>query len=290
MSIVNLFPIGYALDLSLLEGAFMNDYEHIQAHITATELITSLDKSPTSSDSPSPFTKSLLSSSAARLSMDTNLSRTENNALTYKSTLSPHLDFFFSIINGTPAKDIHDHLNICWEKQPDITLKLIWQLRDIKRGKAEKSLFHEALFWLYSHHPQTLFANLKFIPKDAIGCWKDLPTLLSIVTARLSNDPIFKKPTKPLKSGKGSFRRHQRKERHEQVKETLKKMKENLNADVEAYRKERLAAARIKDMEASENAKMMRHHKQIRRYTVIKELFLSNPHYQQLHLTCDKYS
>ncbi|KAI8050540.1 hypothetical protein BDF22DRAFT_695492 [Syncephalis plumigaleata] len=105
-----------------------------------------------------------------------NLTLTENASVTYASTTSARLDFFFDIISGSDRTLIREELGKSWQEDPLDTLKLIFQLRDIRDGKGDRTEFYHALQWLYQHHPKTLIANLAALPE--IGYWKDLAEFL----------------------------------------------------------------------------------------------------------------
>ncbi|KAJ3562675.1 hypothetical protein NP233_g9432 [Leucocoprinus birnbaumii] len=83
-------------------------------------------------------------------------------------------------------------LHDSWSEDPELTLRLIWNLRSIRDGKGEKELFYRAFGWLYEHHPRTAISNLQMVVAPVCqtsrgqsvphGYWKDLLNILALVT------------------------------------------------------------------------------------------------------------
>ena len=72
----------------------------------------------------------------------------------------------------TSPEHIVTMLEAAWQEDAALTLKLIFQLRDVRRGKSAKLEFYHCLSWLYKNHFQTLLKNLEHLPLH--GYWKDL--------------------------------------------------------------------------------------------------------------------
>jgi len=126
-------------------------------------------------------------------SMPPNMTLTENSSYTFTSTTSFCLDFYFEVLYQS-IKSYHiinktfyflsqvmqntaqsfsvSMLEKAWQENSALTLKLIFQLRDIRRGKAAKLQFYHCLSWLYKNHFRTLLKNLEHLPLH--GYWKDL--------------------------------------------------------------------------------------------------------------------
>lgn len=85
----------------------------------------------------------------------------------------------FQVMQNTSPEHIKEMLAKSWEENPLLTLKLIFQLRDVRNGKASISEFHHCIIWLFKHHPQTLTRNLEHVPKH--GYWKDLSLLVKFI-------------------------------------------------------------------------------------------------------------
>jgi len=75
-------------------------------------------------------------------------------------------------MQNTSPEHIVKMLEAAWQENAALTLKLIFQLRDIRRGEAAKLEFYHCLSWLYKNHFQTLLKNLVCLSLD--GYWKDL--------------------------------------------------------------------------------------------------------------------
>ncbi|KAG9094196.1 hypothetical protein FRC06_011063 [Ceratobasidium sp. 370] len=65
------------------------------------------------------------------------------------------------------AKEIHSMLEKSWADSPDLTLRIIWNMRSIHEGQSNRIGFYRAFGWLYKHHPRTALKNLKFLVE---GC------------------------------------------------------------------------------------------------------------------------
>jgi len=101
-----------------------------------------------------------------------NITLTENASFTYSSTTSACLDFYFEVMQQTQNDQIVETLKKSWEEEPLVSLKLIFQLRDVRSGKGAVIEFHHCLIWLFHNHPGTLLYNLEYVAKH--GYWKDL--------------------------------------------------------------------------------------------------------------------
>ncbi|KAG6831524.1 hypothetical protein H0H92_009793 [Tricholoma furcatifolium] len=118
---------------------------------------------------------------------------TENLAPTYNSTLSATLDAFQSLSSAYNASSFNSYLTDAWTEDPQLTLRIIWNIRSIHDGKGDKELFYKAFGWLYENHPRTAIHNLSQLvepvcmnPKKkegmAHGYWKDLLNILALAT------------------------------------------------------------------------------------------------------------
>ena len=88
------------------------------------------------------------------------LGLTENQALTYKKTGSYCLDLFTDVLPHIRKDELCSYLETAWSEDPLITLKLIFQMGDPRKGKSDRVNFHQSLLWLYHHHYETLMLNL----------------------------------------------------------------------------------------------------------------------------------
>ncbi|CAE6467452.1 unnamed protein product [Rhizoctonia solani] len=92
-----------------------------------------------------------------------NRARTQNNAEAYESTTSATLDAFSGLNANSTGEDIHKQLAKSWEESPEVTLRIIWNMRSIHEGHSNKIGFYQAFGWLYKYHPRTAVENLRFI-------------------------------------------------------------------------------------------------------------------------------
>ncbi|CAN6860222.1 unnamed protein product [Brassica oleracea] len=70
-----------------------------------------------------------------------------------------------------------ERLQLAWDHDPLITLKLICNLRGVRgTGKSDKEGFYTAALWLHGSHPKTLACNLESLSK--FGYFKDFPEIL----------------------------------------------------------------------------------------------------------------
>lgn len=103
--------------------------------------------------------------------------RTENSAVTYKTSLNALVDLFYAVKDNSASATILQHLGAAWDADPLKTLKLVFFLRDVRDGKGCSEEFYIAVSWLFKHHPETFKYNVvKFCPR--FGYWKDLLQLL----------------------------------------------------------------------------------------------------------------
>ncbi|KAG8906785.1 hypothetical protein FRB99_006162 [Tulasnella sp. 403] len=95
------------------------------------------------------------------LRREANMSRTDNNAPAFASTKSLVLDAFSTLDQNTSTEQVHKFVRESWSEDPQLTLKVIWDLRSIQEGKGAKHGFYRAFGWLYNHHPKTAIGNLE---------------------------------------------------------------------------------------------------------------------------------
>jgi hypothetical protein len=78
-------------------------------------------------------------------------------------TESATLNAYHSLNALSTTEEIHDLLAKSWLESPDLTLRIIWNMRSIHEGHSNKLGFYRAFGWLYKHHPRTALKNLKFL-------------------------------------------------------------------------------------------------------------------------------
>lgn len=104
---------------------------------------------------------------------------TENESPTFSSSGDARLDFLFHVIEGSSLERTTELLTKSWAASPLDTMKLIMNVRDIRKGKGIRAQFLLCLKWLAEHQLDSLLANLKLFAE--YGCWKDYLNLLLIV-------------------------------------------------------------------------------------------------------------
>jgi hypothetical protein len=104
----------------------------------------------------------------------------ENERPAFLKTDSACLDLFFSVVPGTEVLKLRALLMSAWGECPQITLRIIFHLGNVRGGKQDRVNYYRSLAWLYEHHPSTFFLNIKEVPKHS--CLKCLLNLLMFFT------------------------------------------------------------------------------------------------------------
>lgn len=116
------------------------------------------------------------------LSYDNNLTRTENGALTHKSTTNALWDLF-ALGGAYRVRSDEDCLKLfkdAYEENPLYAIRCLFYLRDIRGGQGERRFFRICLKWLAerSMTPMEKIAMNKIIPLiPEYGRWDDLYVL-----------------------------------------------------------------------------------------------------------------
>lgn len=97
-----------------------------------------------------------------------NLMLTENNDMAYRSTQDPLLDLFAELEEVISGPRLYELLNRAWQKDPLMTLKLIFNARSIHLGKASRPTFYRCAGWLAQYHPITLVSSLRWLSRPVI--------------------------------------------------------------------------------------------------------------------------
>ncbi len=108
---------------------------------------------------------------ARRMHAKSNETRTENDALTYKSTLNPVLDFFY-LAPSRQGVDNTDLFIKAFEQDPILAMKAVFYIRDVRGGKQQKKTFQDILGWLYARERGIFEAVIGYVPE--FGYWKEV--------------------------------------------------------------------------------------------------------------------
>lgn len=82
---------------------------------------------------------------ADALKQEANQMRTDNNAPAFASTNSKTLDAFGTLDPNVEKSQVHSLLRDSWEEHPDLTLRIIWNLRSIHDGQLVPGLVSKPL-------------------------------------------------------------------------------------------------------------------------------------------------
>jgi hypothetical protein len=113
-----------------------------------------------------------------------NMARTENGAVTNKSSLSPLVDLFF-IAGASRGKDLSSQYAKAYAADNDLSIRMAQWLRDAREGAGEREQFRNILRWLIANDQAGARALLRKIPQ--LGRWDDV---LIALTGPLHNDAV----------------------------------------------------------------------------------------------------
>ena len=85
----------------------------------------------------------------------------ENNRPAFVNTDSACLDLFFSAVPGTDVEEVQKMLESAWNENPQLALRIIFNLGNVRGGKQDRVNYYRALSWLYERYPSTFLLNLK---------------------------------------------------------------------------------------------------------------------------------
>lgn len=181
-----------------------------------------------------------------------------------------------------------------------MTLKIIFQIGDPRRGKADRKNFYLSLLWLYDNHFDVLLHNLSHIPEYT--CYRTLPDLLQLIAAGIETHFLWFRRYKPSwMVGANPHPIPKEKPRLEEFFDSSvlsSDMKQNWNIDNaketrthfetsrwvnEDLRELFLKFNQLKDKEVSEVAKELRKQKREQKKEKALETLKSNEHYRVLY-------
>jgi len=112
------------------------------------------------------------------LQRQTNFTETENGAIAHRSTLNAVYDLF--AFGGSYRNRTEDECIILFKKaymeNPELALKCLFYLRDVRGGQGERRFFKVCMKWLAEHDVEAAFRNLENISN--YGRWDDLYALV----------------------------------------------------------------------------------------------------------------
>ena len=108
------------------------------------------------------------------LKENANYTRTQNGALTYKSTMSKLYDMFAqgAAMRGARDEDIIVMFNNAYKEYPTLALRCLFYLRDIRGGQGERRFFRVCIKWLASVKANEMEHLIPLV--NEYGRWDDL--------------------------------------------------------------------------------------------------------------------
>lgn len=108
---------------------------------------------------------------------ETNYTRTENGAITHKSTLNKVLDMFAmgGSMRNRSDEDVINMFKSAYEEDKTLALKCLFYLRDVRGGAGERRFFRVCLKWLAQHFPEEAEHLIPSVP--TYGRYDDLYVL-----------------------------------------------------------------------------------------------------------------
>ena len=103
-----------------------------------------------------------------------NVTRTQNGAVTYKSTMNMVYDLFAqgASMRGSSESDCVRMFVKAYEEDPTLALKCLFYLRDIRGGQGERRFFRLCIKWLAMNHKKEMEHLITFVPE--YGRYDDL--------------------------------------------------------------------------------------------------------------------
>ena len=108
------------------------------------------------------------------LTNDTNITRTENGALTHTTTRSDLLDMFAmgAAMRKRSDEDVLLMFRKAFKENPSYALKCLFYIRDVRGGQGERRFFRVCMKDLAKNNTEAAMRNLRHVPE--FGRWDDL--------------------------------------------------------------------------------------------------------------------
>ncbi len=108
-------------------------------------------------------------------------SRTDNGMNTFESSCNYNVDLFF-LIGASRKKDITADFEKAYQENPELALRMLMWVRDIRGGAGERQTFRDLLLYLEEFHQNVAMQLVPFISE--FGRWDDI---LIFKTSELKN-------------------------------------------------------------------------------------------------------
>ena len=108
------------------------------------------------------------------LTNDTNITRTENGALTHTTTRSDLLDMFAmgAAMRKRSDEDVLLMFRKAFKENSSYALKCLFYIRDVRGGQGERRFFRVCMKDLAKNNTEAAMRNLRYVPE--FGRWDDL--------------------------------------------------------------------------------------------------------------------
>ena len=110
----------------------------------------------------------------------TNYTLTENGGVTHKTTNSDLLDMFAmgAAMRNRSVEDVILMFKKAYEENPELAMKMLFYIRDVRGGQGERRFFRECIKWAADNKDtqSSILKNIQYIPE--FGRWDDLYSLV----------------------------------------------------------------------------------------------------------------
>lgn len=102
----------------------------------------------------------------------------ENRCPAYKKNTSACVHLFFNVVPGTDIHDVHQFLEDAWQEDPHLTMKIIFNLGNVRKdgaGKQDRLNFYYSVLWLWKERPECVLMNVRLIHQHtSLKCLLDI--------------------------------------------------------------------------------------------------------------------